>query len=31
LLEKLDARWNKLAAVPVWVSELERRGCLVYL
>jgi hypothetical protein len=30
-LEKLDLRWNSLAAPPVWVNQLVARGCVVYL
>jgi Leucine-rich repeat (LRR) protein len=29
-LEKLDLRWNQLAARPEWLPRLEQRGCLVY-
>lgn len=29
-LEKLDLRWNKLAAAPAWLQELEARGCSIY-
>jgi hypothetical protein len=30
-LEKLDLRWNKLAAVPRWIRQIEQRGCTVFL
>ena len=29
-LEKLDLRWNPIAAFPAWVDRLEARGCVVY-
>ena len=29
-LEKLDLRWNKLSALPVWVYQLRQRGCTMY-
>jgi hypothetical protein len=28
-LEKLDLRWNKRLTMPVWLLDLERRGCVV--
>jgi Leucine-rich repeat (LRR) protein len=30
-LEKLDLRWNKSLAVPAWITELEKRDCIVYV
>ena len=29
-LEKLDLRWVSTVALPVWLSELEAKGCSVY-
>jgi Leucine-rich repeat (LRR) protein len=29
-LEKLDLRWNPIERYPVWLDQLEARGCVVY-
>lgn len=29
-LEKLDLRWVETLMLPVWIDELEARGCVVY-
>jgi hypothetical protein len=29
-LEKLDLRWVATLIPPVWIADLEARGCLVY-
>jgi len=29
-LEKLDLRWNPIERFPVWIDQLEARGCVVY-
>jgi hypothetical protein len=30
-LEKLDLRWVTTLELPVWIADLEARGCSVYV
>ena len=30
-LEKLDLRWNPVAAIPDWLRDLEARGVSIFL